>query len=158
MPVATCIATTREKRRPLPVDTIVPEPIFTSTHAITIDATPEQVWPWIAQMGAGESRLVSAGMRLTMAARQVRPLSGPTSRPSSPATSCQRFPAPRTRSSWPPSSHPRDLALTVPDGRGGSAVGVGTLPSPDGGGRTRLIAREDASRVNRGTLQMGGAS
>ena len=55
MPGTTCIATTREKHRRLPVDTIVPKPIFTSTHAITIDATPEQVWPWIAQMGAGRT-------------------------------------------------------------------------------------------------------
>ena len=33
MVAATCIATTLEKRRPLPVDSLVPEPIFTSTHA-----------------------------------------------------------------------------------------------------------------------------
>ena len=39
---ATCIATTLEKRRPLPVDAIIPEPIFASTHAVTIDARPEQ--------------------------------------------------------------------------------------------------------------------
>jgi hypothetical protein len=50
---ATCIPTPLEKRRPFPVDALVPEPIFASTHAITIDAPPEQVWPWIAQMGAG---------------------------------------------------------------------------------------------------------
>jgi len=43
MLAATCIATTREKRRPLAVDSLVPEPIFTSTHAITIDAPPGQV-------------------------------------------------------------------------------------------------------------------
>jgi hypothetical protein len=52
---ATCIATPLEKRRPLPVDALVPEPIFASTHAITIDAPPERVWPWIAQMGAGRA-------------------------------------------------------------------------------------------------------
>jgi hypothetical protein len=52
---ATCIATTVEKRRPLRVDSLVPESIFTSTHAITIDAPPERVWPWIAQMGAGRA-------------------------------------------------------------------------------------------------------
>ena len=55
MAAATCIATTLEKRRPLPVDSLVAEPIFTSTHAITIDAPPKQVWPWIAQMGAGRA-------------------------------------------------------------------------------------------------------
>ena len=49
------MATTLERRRPLPVDSLVSEPIFASTHAITIDAPPEYVWPWIAQMGAGRA-------------------------------------------------------------------------------------------------------
>jgi hypothetical protein len=52
---ATCIATALEKRRPPPVDGLVSEPIFTSTHAITLGAPPERVWPWIAQMGAGRA-------------------------------------------------------------------------------------------------------
>lgn len=43
MVAATCVATTLEKCRPLPVDTLVPEPTFTSTHAITIDGPLEQV-------------------------------------------------------------------------------------------------------------------
>jgi hypothetical protein len=38
---ATCIATAVERRRPLPVDAMVPDPIVTSTHAITIDAPCE---------------------------------------------------------------------------------------------------------------------
>ena len=52
MALATCVGTAFEQRRPLPVDDLVPDALFTSTHAITIDAPPEQVWPWIAQMGA----------------------------------------------------------------------------------------------------------
>src|SRR5512144_3422017 len=55
MAAATCVATAVERRRPLPVDRIIPDPLFTSTHAITIDAAPRQVWPWIAQMGAGRA-------------------------------------------------------------------------------------------------------
>jgi hypothetical protein len=55
MTLATCVATILEKRRPLRVDAMIPNPLFTSTHAITIDARPEQVWPWIAQMGAGRA-------------------------------------------------------------------------------------------------------
>jgi hypothetical protein len=51
MAATMCVATAIEKRRPLPADPIIPDPIFTSTHAITIDAPPEQVWPWIAQLG-----------------------------------------------------------------------------------------------------------
>lgn len=35
----------------LPGDGIVTAPMWQSTRAITIDAPPEQVWPWIAQMG-----------------------------------------------------------------------------------------------------------
>jgi hypothetical protein len=31
------------------------DPLFISTHAITNDAPPEQVWPWMAQMGAGRA-------------------------------------------------------------------------------------------------------
>jgi hypothetical protein len=35
----------------LPGDQIVAHPRWQSTRAITIDAPPEQVWPWIVQMG-----------------------------------------------------------------------------------------------------------
>jgi hypothetical protein len=35
----------------LPGDEVVANPMWQSTRAITIDATPEQVWPWIVQMG-----------------------------------------------------------------------------------------------------------
>ena len=40
-----------ESQRRLPGDGIVPEPNFQITHAINIDAPPEAVWPWLAQMG-----------------------------------------------------------------------------------------------------------
>ncbi|HEY7497527.1 MAG TPA: DUF998 domain-containing protein [Vicinamibacterales bacterium] len=55
MALATCFAIAAERRRPLPADGMVPNPIFTSSRAITIDAPPEHVWPWIAQMGAGRA-------------------------------------------------------------------------------------------------------
>jgi hypothetical protein len=55
MALATCMATPFDHRRPLPADALVPDPLFTSTHVITIDAPPEQVWPRIALMGAGRA-------------------------------------------------------------------------------------------------------
>ena len=55
MAAATCIATTLEKRSPLAVAALVPEPIFAATHAITMDAPPARVWAWIAQMKAGRA-------------------------------------------------------------------------------------------------------
>ncbi|MEV0168853.1 SRPBCC family protein [Nonomuraea fuscirosea] len=44
-------ATRGETTRPLPGDDIVPRPHVAATRAITIDAPPEAVWPWLAQMG-----------------------------------------------------------------------------------------------------------
>jgi len=45
-------ATEGEQVRPLPGDWMVTDPMFTTTHAITIHAAPEAVWPWLAQMGS----------------------------------------------------------------------------------------------------------
>jgi hypothetical protein len=42
-----------ERMRRLPGDDIVHDPVATVTHAITIRRSPREVWPWIAQMGAG---------------------------------------------------------------------------------------------------------
>ena len=53
MVAVTCVATVLDERRPLPVASLVREPIFTSTHAVTIGAPPEQGSPGIAQMGTG---------------------------------------------------------------------------------------------------------
>ena len=40
-----------ERRRHLPGDELVPHPSFSSDHATNITATPEEVWPWLVQMG-----------------------------------------------------------------------------------------------------------
>jgi hypothetical protein len=44
-------ATDGEVRGSMPGDGIVPMASFSGTRAITIDAPPEKVWPWIVQMG-----------------------------------------------------------------------------------------------------------
>jgi len=44
-------ATDDEVRRPLPGDEEIPKPTIQSTRAITIAAPPQDVWPWIAQIG-----------------------------------------------------------------------------------------------------------
>ena len=46
-------ANNRERSRRLPGDELVGDPIFSTTHAITIRRSPCDVWPWLAQMGAG---------------------------------------------------------------------------------------------------------
>jgi hypothetical protein len=35
----------------MPGDEIQPHPIFNATRAVTIDARPEQIWPWLVQIG-----------------------------------------------------------------------------------------------------------
>lgn len=50
-----CRASAEEQRRRLPGDELVPHPMWTITHAITINAPPEAVWPWVIQMGSGRA-------------------------------------------------------------------------------------------------------
>lgn len=52
-------ATGSETTQPLPGDDLVPDPNYQATRAITIDAQPEEVWPWIVQLGAGRGGLYS---------------------------------------------------------------------------------------------------
>jgi len=35
----------------LPLDEVVADPTYVTNRAITIDAPPEKVWPWLVQMG-----------------------------------------------------------------------------------------------------------
>lgn len=44
-------ATDAEAAAQLPGDELVPEPAHRYTRAITIDAPPEEVWPWLVQTG-----------------------------------------------------------------------------------------------------------
>ena len=54
-----CRATPEEEGASLPGDDLVPNPKIVSTRAITIDARPEAVWPWIAQIGKDRGGLYS---------------------------------------------------------------------------------------------------
>ena len=44
-------ATDDEVRRTLPGDEIVPDPTFLATRAVTINAAPADIWPWLVQIG-----------------------------------------------------------------------------------------------------------
>jgi hypothetical protein len=52
-------ATAAEFAEPLPGDDIVATPRTTSTRAITVEADPQDVWPWLAQMGQGRGGMYS---------------------------------------------------------------------------------------------------
>ena len=44
-------ATAAERSGPLPGDDVVPNANYVTTRAVTIDAPPDRVWPWLVQMG-----------------------------------------------------------------------------------------------------------
>jgi hypothetical protein len=52
-------ATCDERRRSLPGDEVIPEAGTASTMAVTIDAPPEAVWPWLVQMGTDRAGFYS---------------------------------------------------------------------------------------------------
>jgi hypothetical protein len=61
----------------MPGDEIIPQPLLSMTHAVTIHRPPEDVWPWLAQMGAGSrggwysyDRVDNGGVR---SATRIRP-------------------------------------------------------------------------------------
>lgn len=56
---ATWGTTPTERARAMPGDTRIANPTHTATHAVTVDATPEAVWPWLVQMGYQRGGLYS---------------------------------------------------------------------------------------------------
>jgi hypothetical protein len=52
-------ATDAEVAGPLPGDEVVPEPRTTSTRAVDIGAPPQDVWPWLVQIGQDRGGLYS---------------------------------------------------------------------------------------------------
>jgi hypothetical protein len=52
-------ATDQESDGPLPGDDLIPNPGLTATRAITVRASADRVWPWIAQLGQGRGGFYS---------------------------------------------------------------------------------------------------
>lgn len=48
-------ATDKEINMSMPGDELDPDPAFLATRAITIEGTPEEIWPWLVQMGYGRA-------------------------------------------------------------------------------------------------------
>jgi len=52
-------ATAEERIAPLPGDDLVQSPMVQATHAVTINALPQRVWPWLVQTGQGRAGFYS---------------------------------------------------------------------------------------------------
>ena len=46
-------AEANESTRKLPGDSLISAPVASLTHAVTVHGLPEDVWPWLVQMGSG---------------------------------------------------------------------------------------------------------
>jgi hypothetical protein len=52
-------ASDQEAAERLPGDEVVTRPRYQTTHAVTINAPPSRVWPWLVQLGQGRGGLYS---------------------------------------------------------------------------------------------------
>lgn len=142
-------ATQAEVTRAMPGDTLVPSPMFTVTHAITIAAPAAKVWPWLAQMGSHRAgwysydRIDNGGWQ---SSHEVLPefqdLEIGSVQPALPGAK-DVFVVSRVDA-------PHDLVVTVP----GTAAPIMTwehLVEPIDGSHSRLIVR---SRVGRAWKRM----
>ena len=60
----------RENVRVLPGDDLIMSPSLVTNHAATVDAPPEQVWPWMTQVGWHPAQPSPAARALAMAAER----------------------------------------------------------------------------------------
>jgi hypothetical protein len=51
--------TEEELTRGMRGDALIANPTHSATHAVTVDASPKDIWPWLVQMGAGRGGLYS---------------------------------------------------------------------------------------------------
>lgn len=52
-------ATAEEIQQPLPGDALAPAPALVTTKAITVQAPPEAIWPWLVQLGVDRGGMYS---------------------------------------------------------------------------------------------------
>ena len=67
-------ATDAEVAAPMPGDELVGSAAFCATRAITIDAPPSDVWPWLVQVGFGRAGFYSYDWADNLGRRSVRVL------------------------------------------------------------------------------------
>lgn len=53
--------TPEELERVMPGDALMHHPTDRSTGAVTVHAPPEDIWPWLGQMGTGRGGLYTTG-------------------------------------------------------------------------------------------------
>jgi hypothetical protein len=142
-------ASRAERRRALPGDSVVRDPMFTTTQAVTIGAPPERVWPWLAQMGAGRAGWYSWD-RIDNGSHPSANSIVPVYQRIAPGDLMPAIPGALDAFVIAAVDPPRDLILTVPAPGAGSRVSWEFFLEPLDHDHTRLIVR---GRVSRHWLQ-----
>jgi hypothetical protein len=65
-------STPAERARPLPADELVPGPAIEVNHGVTVAASAEEVWPWLAQIGQDRGGFYSYERLENLAGCQMR--------------------------------------------------------------------------------------
>ncbi len=152
-----------EASDPLPGDELVPEPKWSNTLGVTIEAPPEVVWPWIAQIGQGRGGFYTyqtlenmVGCRITNTTEILPDFQHPAVgesihlHPETPPLRIERVEPP----------HAFVLYGSPAEIGGGQTWGVSSwqfvvTPAPDGGSRFLTRGRYDHSHDWRGRLLFG---
>lgn len=140
MRFTTCLASREEQRRAMPADSLVTDPIGMVTHAVTIDAPPECVWPWLAQIGAGRAGWYSYDWIDNGGHPSARSIL-PEYQQITPGAILPATPGVTDVFRVATVEAPHHLVLTVPDATGANQVSWEFLLERLVDGRTRLIVR-----------------
>ena len=143
--MVSCHASKQEQRQAMPADSLVPDAIGTMTHAITIHATPEGVWPWLAQMGAGRAGWYSYD-RIDNGGHPSSEFILPEYQQIVPGDVLPALPGAQEAFIVAEIEVPHHLVLTVPDANGDIQVSWEFLLQPMDQGSTRLIVRARVSQ------------
>jgi hypothetical protein len=145
MPNTSAADTGDEKRRAMPGDHLVPEAIAVVTNGVTIKAAPENVWPWIVQIGSGRAGWYSYDWIDNGGHPSARSIL-PQHQQLAPGDIVPAIPGMKEAFCVAMVEPPWHLVLTVPDAIGGNQVSYAFLVSPLGHAQTRLIVRGRISR------------
>ncbi len=156
MAPASCAATLNERLEPLPGDALVPDAALCATHAICIDAAADDVWPWLAQVGAGRAGWYSHDWIDNPGARSAERLL-PGVKPLAPGDVLPVAPGGAEGFVVVSVDAPRALVLAWRGAGGDAAVASWAflLRGAVEGNRTRLLVR---ARVSRAALRPAAAA
>jgi membrane protease YdiL (CAAX protease family) len=138
-----------EQQRPMLGDELVQEPMFTVTHAVTIDTPPERIWPWLSQLGSLRGGWYSYDW-VDNGGRPSADRILEEYQPIAPGDIVPCLPGAREAFVVAAVAPPHDLILIVP-GADGPITSWEHLVKPLGPTRSRLIVR---GRVAHGWKQM----